>query len=215
MDIRDIRSNPARLRKILKEQGGSAEAAAPHNLSYRPSPHEEYTFENGRIFLNGMDLLAMVDGNGMDVELMACLTGALDEYRRAVWDRFGTNFKPFNATTQGLLEKLFGKLGSAYDSMTGGIRVQFQGGRLWINDIDPKVVLALFLSNPTDERRRYLKGMQTKLALILEGKAAKSSTHAVLEEAQRIFVQIVKSLENTAPAHSTPLLAAVNDSSRS
>lgn len=216
MDTRDIRFQRPNLRKILKERHDSSTAAPlPGRLSYQPSPHEEYSFENNRICLNGMDVLSMVEGGNIDVELLACLAGAVEEYRHAVWNRYGTNFKPFNAAVQGLLEKLFYKLGYAYETMTGGIRVQLQGGRLWINDIDPKVVLALFLSNPTDERRRYLEGIRTKLALILEGKAAKSSTHAVLEEARTIFIQIVKSLENTASPHSTPLLAAIGDLGRS
>lgn len=209
MNIKDIRLNSIRLRKILKEKTG-AQPQTHGRLEYRPSSYEEYSFESGRVVLNGMDVLSLIDGPGIDVELMACLAGAIDEYRRIVWDRYGTTFRDFNAQTQGILEKLLNKMSQAYEELSGGIRVHFQGGRLWINEIDPKVVLALFLSNPNEERRRYLKSIQIKLALILEGKAGKSCTHGVLEEVQRIHTQITHALANTASAHSTPLLAAVS-----
>lgn len=203
-----IRLNSIGLRKIRKE-GESAQPQRSGRLEYRPSHYEEYSFESGRVTLNGMDVLSLIDGPGIDVELMACLAGAVDEYRRIVWDRYGTTFRDFNAQTQGILEKLLNKMNQAYEELSGGIRVHFQGGRLWINDIDPKVVLALFLSNPNEERRRYLKSIQIKLGLILEGKAGKNCTHGVLEEVKRIYCQITQSLANTASPHSTPLLAAV------
>ncbi|MBI4224494.1 MAG: hypothetical protein HY609_06125, partial [Deltaproteobacteria bacterium] len=144
-------------------------------------------------------------------ELLVGLTGAIDEYRRFVWTNHGTQLRDFNALTQGILEKSMNKLGFAYEEMTGGIRVAYNKGRLWINDIDPKVVLALFLSNPTLERRQYLKSIQTKLALILEGRAGNGHSHGILEEAKRLFVQISKAFENTPAANPPPLLAAAYD----
>lgn len=211
MTIKDIRLNAVRLRKILKEGTGSqSQPQTSERLEYRPSSYEEYSFESGRVMLNGMDVLALIDGAKADVELLSCLAGAIDEYRRIVWDRYGTQFRNFNAQTQGILERLLNKMNQTYEEMSGGIRIQCQGGRVWINDIDPKVVLTLFLSNPNEERRSYLKSIQIKLNLILEGKAGKSTSHGVLEEIKRLHLTISAALQNAADPHTTPLLAAIH-----
>lgn len=215
MEIRRNRFDPIRLKKSSNgKTGASPSDAENYRLSYKRSSQEEYTFENGRIHLNGVDVASLVDGNPVDVGLMAGLATAIDEYRRTVWSQYGTDKRDFNGQTQSVLEKLLNKLTHAYEEMTGGLRVQLHGGRLWINDIDPKVVLALFLSNPTEDRRGYLSSIQTKLALILEGKVGKSHSNGVMEEARRVYHQIHTALENTSSAHTHPLLAAVGDLGR-
>lgn len=209
-EIRRIGRDPIRLKKLFGEKADSQTPEGASRLLYKRSPNEEYTFENGRLLLNGMDLLSMIDGENVDIELLVKLVGAVDDYRRTVWSEYGTSHRDFNAMTQGILEKSMNKLGHSYEVMTGGIRVHFNGDRLWINDIDPKVVLALFLSNPTEERGRYLQSIQMKLALILEGKAGNGHSHVVMEEAKRLFVQVSKAFENAQAARTPPLLANFN-----
>ena len=213
-EIRRVGRQPIGLKKLFKEKSIFAPVEGRQHLPYRRSPDEEYTFENGRILINGMDILSMIEGEEVDVELLVGLVGAVDEYRRVAWERYGTSRRDFNAQTQAILEKGMNKLGATYETMTGGVRVHFTGGRLWINDIDPKVVLALFLSNPTEERGKYLKSIQTKLALILEGKIGNAHSHAITDEARLIFVQITKAMENAQAGHTPPLLAAVHNMDR-
>lgn len=209
VDFPKIRQTRVRLKKLFSDRTDSHQTPpGDFRLTFRRSRNEEYTYEEGRIFINGMDLLSLLEGEKVDIELLVGLTGAIDEYRRYVWANHGTNIRDFNALTQGILEKSMNKLSFAYDEMTGGIRVVYNKGRLWINDIDPKVVLSLFLSNPTLERRQYLRSFQTKLGLILEGKVGISHSHGILEEAKRLFVQINKAFENTPAANPPPLLAA-------
>lgn len=207
MNTQRPRLNNVRLRKVLRERLGGEQRSVPHALRYQPTPHEDYTFENGRICINGMEVLSLIDPPGADVELLACLGGAIEEYRRAVWDRYGTGYKDFNAQTQGILEKILNRMNRFYEEVYGGLRVSLYGGRLWINDIDPKVVLGMFLSSPTPEKRRYLVSLFAKIGLILEGKAGKSLSHGVLEAARRLYLQMAKVLENTASPDTTPLLS--------
>lgn len=207
-EIRRVGRDTIRFRRLSKDKAESfALPQENFSLPFRRSPQETYTFESGRVLLNGMDVLSLVEGKETDIELLVNITGAVDEYRREVWSRFTTKRRDFNALTQAILEKAMTKLGIAYESMAGGVRVNLSGGRLWINDIDPKVVLTLFLSHPTEERKRYLKSIQMKLALILEGKIGNAHSHGVLEEARGIFVQIEKALENQAASSLPPLLA--------
>ena len=209
-DIRRVRYNSIRLKKLFKDRTGSSESHSDvHRLGYKRSPQEEYTFENGRILLNGTDVLHLIDGSGLEIALWAGLASAIDEYRKQVWLHYGVEWPDFNGQTQAILDKLLNKLAHAYEETTGGIRVQLHGDRLWINDIDPKVVLALFLSNPTEERRRYLESIQTKLALILEGKVGTSHSNGILEETRKLFRQVRQVLENTPSSYSPPLLAVV------
>ena len=213
-EMRRVDQGRIRFRGIFKDKTESRTPQEEARLFFKRSPNEDYTFENGRILINGMDVLSLIEGEETDIELLVNLTGAIDEYRREVWERYGTKYKGFNGQTQAILEKALNKLGASYEGMTGGVRVQMIGGRLWINDIDPRVVLALFLSNPTEERGRYLKSIQTKLALILEGKIGNGHSHAIVEEAKGLFVQITKSIENAQAGGPTPLLTAVPNFAR-
>ena len=216
MEIRRSRFDSIRLKNIFKEKADSSSPSQGDvsRLSYRRSAQEEYSFENGRLVLNGKDVVGLIDAEGGDVGFMAGLATAIDEYRRTVWSRYGVEQKEFNGQTQSVLDKLLNKLTHAYEEMTGGIRVQLTGGRLWINDIDPKVVLALFLSNPTEDRRSYLASIKTKLGLILEGKVGKSHSHGILDEARKIYHQIQTAMENAPSRRLSPLLAAVGNLDR-
>lgn len=215
-EIRRPRFDSIRRRKIFKEKTGSesAKSGDAQRLHFKRTDYEDYTFEEGKILLNGYDVEELINKGGVEIRLWDSLISAVDDYRKHVWLQYGTDSRDFNGKAQALLEKLLNKLTHSYDTMSGGLRVQFQGGRLWINDIDPKVVLSLFLSNPTEERRRYLESIKTKLALILAGKVGKSCSHGVLEEASRIYQQIHQSLENSPSASRVPLLAGVGDLDR-
>ncbi len=206
-EIRRIDQGRIRFRGIFKDRTETRSPQDEARLLFKRSPNEDYTFENGRVLINGMDVLSLIEGLEVDIELLVNLSGAIDEYRREVWESYGTKHKGFNGQTQAILERALNKLGATYEGMTGGVRVHLIGGRLWINDIDPRVVLALFLSNPTEERRRYLQSIHTKLALILEGKLGNGHSHAVVDEAKGLFVQIAKAFENSQ-ASSYPLLLA-------
>jgi len=210
-EIRRIRRQSIRLKKLFKDKADGFSPEGHVRLPFKRSLHEEYTFEDSRVLINGMDILSMIEGEKVDVELLDKLVCGVDAYRRYVWSKFGTDKKDFNAQTQGILEKGMNKLGLAYSEMSGGIRARLNGGRLWINDIDPKVVLVLFLSNPTNERRRYLKSIQMKLALILEGRAGNGHSRGILDSAKQLFTQIHKAMENTPSANPPPLLAAASN----
>lgn len=203
-----INRQRSELRRLFEKKGKTTGKEGEWKLLFRPSPDEEYTFEEGRVLINGMDLQSILETDPIDVELFDSLIKAIDLYRREVWSRYGTQYRDFNAKTQGLLERASTKLGNTYEEMSGGIRVRYASGRLWVNDIDPKMVLQMFLSNPTQDRRSYLKSIQTKLVLILEGKAGRAVSNGVFDEAKRVILQIATALENTAAHTHPPLLPA-------
>ncbi|MDP2600038.1 MAG: hypothetical protein Q8P84_04800 [Deltaproteobacteria bacterium] len=215
MAIDKTRFNPIRLRKLFGEKTDSSSSGVEtYRLPFRRAPNEEYSFENGKILLNGADVSGMINIPDPDIAFLVGLSAGVEEYRNTVWVRYGTDKRDFNGQAQGLLEKLLSKLSHVYEETTGGVKVQLQGGKLWINDIDPKVVLALFLSNPTEERRRYLESIQAKVGLILQGKAVKSHIDGLVAEAKRIFHQIETALQNQASPSHPPLLATIHNLDR-
>ncbi len=214
MAIDRTRFNTLRLRKLFSGKTDKAddplnpfEEAQNYRLPFKRTPYEEYTLDDGQICLNGIQVSSLIDTHETDIPLWTGLVAGVQEYRNAVWLRYGTNKPHFNAQAQGLLEKLLNKLTHVYEEMTGGIKVQLQGDKLWINDIDPKVVLNLFLSNPNEERRRYLTSIQTKLGLILAGKTLKSPPDGVLQVAKRMYHQIETALQDHPSSHPVRLLA--------
>ncbi|MBI4125343.1 MAG: hypothetical protein HY466_05385, partial [Deltaproteobacteria bacterium] len=101
-DFPKIRQSRIRLKQLFSNRAGSHQTPpADFRLTFRRSPNEEYTYEEGRIFINGMDVLSLMEGEGADIELLVGLTGAIDEYRRFVWTNHGTQLRDFNALTQG------------------------------------------------------------------------------------------------------------------
>ena len=205
-----IRSNPIRIDRLFR--GGSEGVASISPRVYQRSPGERYTFENGQIRLNGIPLSNLIAGEAgedrPDISLLAGLASAIDEYRKEVWKKEGKHYAAFNGAAQGLLDLIGGRMLHVYEEVTGGVRLQMANGRLWINRIDPRAVLTLFLANPTEERQKYLKSFLYKLDLILAGKIGNPRSRGIFSAAQQLREDILQALDlHAAPIH-RPLLAA-------
>lgn len=201
-----IRHNSIRIGQIFKEKTGSGEAS--HNPRvYQRSPGERYTFD-GEIRLNGMPVAALLAGDDTNIALWAGLASAIDEYRKEVWEHDSKQYSEFNGQAQGLLDLIGGKMLKVYESVTGGIRWHLSGGHLWINNINPRAVLVLFLSHPTDDRRRFLRSYLYKLDLILSGKVGNAKSYAALDQARQLREEIADALGAHAASGGVRLLSA-------
>ena len=205
-----IRNNPIRIDRLFR--GGSEGVASISPRVYQRSPGERYTFENGQIRLNGIPLSNLIAGEAgedrPDISLLAGLASAIDEYRKEVWKKEGKHYAAFNGAAQGLLDLIGGRMLHVYEEVTGGVRLQMANGRLWINRIDPRAVLTLFLANPTEERQKYLKGFLYKLDLILAGKIGNPRSRGIFSAAQQLREDILQALDLHAAPVRRPLLAA-------
>ncbi len=191
--------NSTRLGRLFKGDTKSvAEPVTPY--VYRRSPMEEYTFDGGSILLNQVPVQNLLEGNETEIQLWSGLAGALEEFRRKVYEQ-NAETSEFKGQVQALLDIIMGKMMHAYEEITGGVRVSNQGGRFWVNNIDPRAVLTLFLSNPTEKRRCYLEGVLHKLALILEGKAGRKNSHGILAQARALYQDIHDALQRTSHSH--------------
>lgn len=205
-----IRSSSARIGQIFKEQpNGTTSSTSPH--IYKRSAFEEYRFDGSQILLNEMPLQRLLEGDKVEIQLWAGLASALEEFRRKVYaDNAET--PDFNAQVQVLLDVIMGKMTHAYEEVTGGVRVARTEGRFWVNNIDPRAVLTLFLSNPTEKRRQYLEGVLAKLVLILEGKVGRSHAHGIMAQVRALHQDIQDALYNSQSSHPLLLSAGLSSS---
>ena len=143
-----IQRNTIRLKEIFKGKTDDSQSEYARRLVlFRRNNDEAYTFEEGHILLNGeSDILAMVDDPTVNTEWLVNMASAVYEYRRTAWSVYGTENRNFNGQTQAILEKILGRLSTNYEEMSAGIKVQLHGKTLWLNDIDPNVVLSSFLT---------------------------------------------------------------------
>jgi len=202
-----INFRSSRIRGLFKGDLSSTISANPH--VYRRSAFEEYQFNGSEILLNGVPVQQLLKGDEIEVQLWAGLAAALEEFRRKVREE-NAETSDFNGQVEALLNIIMGKMTRAYDEVTGGVRVQTADGRFWVNNIDPRAVLTLYLSNPTEKRRCYLEGVLKKLGLILEGKVGRSQAHGILAQARALYRDIYEALCHAAP--SRPLLLTASSS---
>ncbi|MDZ4224792.1 MAG: hypothetical protein U1D33_02680, partial [bacterium] len=71
MAIDKTRFNPIRLRKLFGEKTDSSSSGVEtYRLPFRRAPNEEYSFENGKILLNGADVSGMINIPDPDIAFL-------------------------------------------------------------------------------------------------------------------------------------------------
>lgn len=202
-----IRFNSGRIGRLFKGESKSVSETTPPYI-YRRSAMEEYTFDGGAVLLNQVPVRDLLEGHETEIQLWAGLAQALEEFRRKVYEQHAETSE-FLGQVQSLLDTIMGKMTHAYEEITGGVRVSNMDGRFWVNNIDPRAVLTLFLSHPSDKRRCYLEGVLHKLALILEGKAGRKNSHGILAQVRALYQDIHDALQRTSDSNHL-LLSAGN-----
>lgn len=200
-----IKNHPIRIGRFFKDLVSSPRSSQTPFV-YQRSPHERYTFEGGEILLNSLNVESLID-SGVDISLWVGLASAIEEFRKEVWAKCGNQYGEFNARAQAVLDKILGKMTRVYEEVTGGLRLQILGGKVWINNIDARAVLVLFLARPDEKRRRYLASVALKLGLILEGRTG-NSLNGHGESVRKLYQEIQEALSETAHSLDRPFLTA-------
>ncbi len=140
------------------------------------------------------------------MRLLSGLSQGLHDYQQHVWARGGKGFSQFNATVTSLQDRILGRLGGMYDSLSDGITVEFSGEDFWLNNVNVRSVLKLYWLRPTEKARRYLMGLRDKLTLILERRRTTSRHDGVRLSAKRILDELTLAVEHL-PADAPLLLS--------
>jgi hypothetical protein len=202
---------PSRVRgkgRDVERASGSSDLPLDHQLTFSPAPDERWTYEEGRgLMLNGESVKEMVRDSGGDVRTLCGLSQGLSEYQQFVWGRGGKDRANFNGQVHALQDVIMGRLGSLYDGLTGGVHFEWRGDEFWVNNVNIRSVIKLYMSRPTETSRRYLEGLKQKLSLILSKQHSSTKYDAVQGEAGRLFNEISMVLQ-CVPATSVPRLCA-------
>lgn len=190
------------LGRRFKVTGGSGASRAvesdlplDHQLTFSPQRDERWTYEEGRVFLNDVDVREVMCEGTNNIGVLCGLSQGLCEYQQHVWEKGGKEFAKFNGTVSCLQDTISGRLGTIYDGLTGGVRFECNGEDFWINNVNVKSVLNLYRIKPTDKARRYLYGLKEKLGLILSRRQSSTRYDGVHDRARQLYSEIGSALE--------------------
>ncbi len=202
------RTGGVRSSKGARKSERSTDLPLDKRLSYKPSPDEEWSFEeDGRVHVNGVDIEEMIEEERDDVKFLCGTSNGLDKYQHFVWSKGGRGQADFNAKVRSLQDKVHGRLNTIYDDLTGGVRFELHDGEFWINNINVRKTIILFYHHPTEAARRYLMTLRDKLDLILSSRRTNKRYDGVQEYASALFKDINLALEYI-PADAPPRLVA-------
>lgn len=131
-----------------------------------------WTFSSGRVCVDGMDVNRLINDNPENVGFFMGVAEALNDYRKRIVqsNREQDQFARFEAAVEALLTKLLGKLKKFYDQKMSGMSWTLQNGQLILNGINVRSFLALYRIRKTDKARKFLKGLRSKLAALMENR---------------------------------------------
>jgi len=178
-----------------------------HQLTFNPSPDERWTYRDGAILLNDMDVKEIVRESGNEVGVLCGVSHALNDYQHFVWSKGGKGNAPFNGLVNSVQHTIQGRLINLFDGLTGGIHFEWLGEDFWINNVNVRSVIKLYMLRPTEAARAYLEGLRDKVGLILSRRNASTRYDAVYDEAQQLYDEIDIVLQTVSPA-GVPRLSA-------
>ncbi len=196
--------------RTSSKRGGSErvhDLPLDHQLTFNPDPTEEWTFRDGRLFINDEDVGVLIDEHGNDISFLSSVNYSLDSYKQFVWGRGGKANSKFNGAVDALQGKIVGRFGTIYDGLVGGVRYEFSDNVFWMNNVNVKAVVALYRMRPTTQAREYLKGLRTKLFLIIARQRSNSRVNGIHAVVHKLISEINRALKKSSPTN-TPLLVA-------
>jgi len=203
-----------KLGRVTRKRTGSSKEARratdlplDHQLTFSPTKDERWTYEDGAILLNEMDVKEIVNECPKSVSVLTGVSHGLHSYQRFVWGKGGKEFAKFNGVIDSVQHTIQGKLLNLFDGLTGGIDFEWEGDDFWINNVNVRSVIKLYVLRPTEAARAYLEGLRDKVSLILQRRNDNSRYDAVFEEAQELYDEIDIVLNTVSPA-GVPRLSA-------
>ena len=152
----------------------------------------KWTFSSGKIQVDGLDVNRLINDNPENVGFYMGVAEALNDYRKRIVTsrRQSDQFARFEAMVEAILGKLLGKLKKFYDQKMSGLSWTLQNGQLILNGINIRSFLALYRVRKTDKAKKFLKGLRTKLASLLENRRESPDYERIREIIQALYQEI-------------------------
>lgn len=160
-----------------------------------------WTFSSGRVLVDGLDVDRLITDNPENVGFFMGIAESLNDYRKRIVAarRSKDEFARFESAVEGLLSKLLGKLKKFYDQKMSGMNWTLQNGQFIMNGINVGSFLALYRLRKTDKAKKFLKGLKSKLAALLENRCESPDYERVREAIQQLYDEVSAELADEAP----------------
>ena len=134
---------------------------------------QTWSFEDGRIYVDGYDVGELVAEDEATVGTLVGLASGLDDYKKVVQDKPQrvSGAPKFLALVDALLERILGKVKRIYDEKMFGLSWQLEGSELIVNGVNITSFLALYRVRKTEKARNFLKGLRKKIETLISNPA--------------------------------------------
>lgn len=188
-------------RRVSRVDRASAADAAPlldRQLSYLRSG-ELWSFQSGRILIGGKEVNSLLAQNEA-VSFWVSVAEGLREYRQHVAQhrRVPSSISQFYGMVDALLEKVYSGVRDRYAEKASGLIWKWVDGQFLLNDLNVGGFFAMYKTRRTRKGWRFLKGLQGKLALLLEGRGS-SELEKVRSIVQHLYEEICRELSRDPP----------------
>ncbi|GEM_PF-2811867 len=158
--------------RLGERWGLSSNVARPRRrrdrrATWRRAAGEVWTLAHGVVCVNGRDVESEVSSDRRDVAQWCQLSETLQEYLDWAFAEESPVFQELASAIHGVQNRLLKKIRRVYDERTSGVTLTWGDGSVLLNNVNVRAILAMYHVRPTDKARRFILGLQQKLALIL------------------------------------------------
>ncbi|MDO8520382.1 MAG: hypothetical protein Q7T11_09530 [Deltaproteobacteria bacterium] len=179
---------------------------APKPLLLNPPPGN-WNFSSGRIILNGKDVgLIIEQSRGEPAAFWSKLANDLDDYRKFYLRKYSRKRKKkgvivlddptgelghLSAMVEAYIGKIMRILKRKYDETADGLSyVLDEDGQLCVNGVNVTSFIEMARDYPSKKAQIFLKGLKTRLGIILSNKARSHNYEKIRETIQTLFLEI-------------------------
>ena len=198
-EINRIRERFRRITDLKSEASATNASDLPidHQLTFQRDAGEQWTFRDGHIYLNDEDIEDLLNEARDDVKFQSAVSDAVSEYRELVWKKGNGSFAKFSVRADAIQDKILCNMKRIYDERTGGVRLAWGDGACLLNNLNVRAILAMYHIRPTEKARKFLKGLKSKLALILVNKNGSPHFERVNSVVKSLYNEVDSALDKT------------------
>lgn len=190
-----------RLRKIDIARGEASTSVSDipldHQLTFNRDANEKWSFRDGHIYLNNEDIEDILNEEYDNVKFQSAVSDAISEYKDLVYEKGNGSWAKFSARADGIQEKILCNMKRIYDERTGGIRLAWGDGAYLLNNLNVRALLAMYHVRPTEKARKFLRGLKSKLALILINKNGSSHYERINSVIKALYDEVDTAINST------------------
>ncbi len=155
-----------------------------------------WSFNEGKVCVDGRDVSRLISDKPGDIGYWMGLAEGLHEYRKRISQaaREIDQFTRFEAVIEALMGKILARLKKVYDQKLSGISWSLQNGQLILNGINIRSFLALYRIRKTDKAKKFLRGLKTRMAVLLENRRESPDNERIREILEDLFREIEEEL---------------------